>query len=87
MTINRVGSNPHPFLFGVKMALAAYVTLVRIQRILGAARVTTEAQIGFTRVMVDGQIIGALYPGDKVSMADMAGSHISDDDLAAIDRG
>lgn len=60
------------------MVLAAYVTLARVQRILGTARVTTEAQKGFTRVMVDGQIIGALYPGDKVSMVDMAGSHISE---------
>ena len=66
--------------------LPNYVSLQRIQRALGD-RVTVDdygPQKLYARVWIDGKLIGAYYPGGKVSSADLGGSHLTEAELEAI---
>ena len=77
----------------IRLRLKAYVTLADVVEVLGE-RVTTQVVFaGPTQVLIDGHVIGALYPPERGSLLkrvctiDLASSHLTDDEYGEIRRG
>ena len=74
----------------IRRRLKAYVTLADVVEVLGG-RVTIQSVFaGLTQVLIDGHVIGALYPPEhgslikRVCTIDLASSHLTDDEYAEI---
>jgi hypothetical protein len=62
------------------------ISTTSLQRALGDRVTVGKDTRGLDVVFIDHICIGSYYPHGLVSMADIAGSHISDDDLAKVDN-
>jgi hypothetical protein len=74
----------------IRRRLKAYVTLADVVEVLGERATIQFVNAELTRVLIDGHVIGALYPPEpgsllkRVCTIDLASSHLTDDEYAEI---